>query len=116
MAKLARPQLLPGVESAGAPPRIVFRSESVIKRARIRAAIRDSADLLLLLVVDALFIHWPLAHVPLLGRQDSVAVLLGLNVLIIAYVWLSRRVPQWRARRVSSTWCGVERARFWREQ
>lgn len=112
MEKLARTQLLPGVEPAGLPPRVVFRSEAVIKHARFRAAIRDSADLLLLLVVDALFIRWPLAHVPLLDRRDSVAVLLALNVLLIAYVWLSRRVPQWRARRVSSTWCGIERARF----
>lgn len=112
MAKLARPQLLPGVEPIGAPPRIVFRSESVIKQARIRAAIRDSADLLLLLVVDAFFVHWPLAHVPLLDRYNSLGTLLCLNVLLIGYVWLSRRVPQWRARRVSSTWCRAERERI----
>lgn len=112
MEKYARPQLLPGVEPVGLPPQVVFQSAAVVRRARIRAAIRDSADLLLLLVVDAFFIRWPLAHVPLLDRHDSVGVLVMLNVLLIAYVWLSRRLPQWRARRVSSTWCFAERQRI----
>lgn len=112
MQKSARPQLLPGVSAARLPPSVVFRSDRVIRRARVRASVRDGADLLLLLVVDAFILRWPQAHVPLLDRHDSVAVLLSLNVLLIAYVWLSRQVPQWRARRVASTWCGVERARF----
>ena len=114
MQKSARPQLLPGVSATGLPPRMVFQSGRVIRRARVRAAVRDGADLLLLLVVDTLFLRWPHAHVPLLGRHDTVAVLLSLNVLLIAYVWLSRQVPRWRARRVASTWCLAERSRLGR--
>lgn len=112
MAKSARPDLLPGVSPVGVPPRVVAGSASVVRRARVRAAIRDCADLVLLLVVDAFFIRWPMAHVPLLNRHDSVAVLIVVNVLVVAYLWLSRWIPQWRARRVSSTWCGIERTRF----
>lgn len=112
MKKDARPQLLPGVTPSGDVPRVVFESQSVIKRARFRAAIRDAVDLLLLLVVDALFIQWPRAHVPLLDRHDSIIALLVLNGLLVAYMWLSRRVPQWHARRVSSTWCVTERQRL----
>lgn len=112
MEKSLRPQLLPGVSAAGLPPQVVCQSECVIRRARIRAAIRDGADLVLLLIVDTLFLRWPQAHVPMLDRHHSVAVLLSLNVLLFTYVWLSRQVPQWRARRVASTWCGSERARF----
>lgn len=115
MANSARSQLLPGVSDAGLQPHVVYRSARVIQSARRRAALRDCADLLLLLVVDALFVRWPRTHVPLLDRHDSLAVLLSLNVLLFGYVWLSRRVPQWRARHVSSTWCGAERARFGRE-
>jgi hypothetical protein len=112
MKKSARPQLLPGVSPTGYAPPVVARSRAVIRRARTRAALRDAADLLLLLVVDAFFIRWPLAHVPLLDRHDSIVALMSLNVLLIAYVWLSRQVPQWRARRVSSTWCPTERQRL----
>jgi hypothetical protein len=112
MKKTARPQLLPGVANAGIAPQIVIESRNVIRRARLRATLRDVADLLLLLVVDALFIRWPRAHVPLLDRHDTVLALFSLNVLLIAYVWLSRQVPQWHARRVSSTWCPTERQRI----
>ena len=112
MKKIARPQLLPGVARDGYAPQIVSESRSVIRRARFRAALRDAADLLLLLVVDAFFIRWPRAHVPLLDRHDSILALMALNVLLLAYVWLSRRVPQWHARRVSSTWCANERQRL----
>ena len=114
MANLARPQYLPGVSPASAPPRVVFHSADVIRRARLRATMRDTADLLLLTIVDAFFVRWPLAHVPLMQRHDSVVVLLALNALVVGYVWLSRRVPQWRARAVASTWSGVERARLGR--
>jgi hypothetical protein len=114
MQKTVQPQLLPGVSAAGIPPQVVFRSVGVVKRARNRAALRDGADLLLLLGIDAFFLRWPHAHVPLLDRHDSVFAVLSLNVLLIAYVWLCRQVPQWRARRVASTWCGVERSRFGR--
>src|SRR2546428_1989295 len=111
MAKFARPQLLPGVSTAVPAPDIAFHSRNVIRRARLHAALRDTADLLLLLAVDAFFVRWPRAHVPLFGRSDSVAILLSLNVLLIAYVWLARRIPQWHARRVSSTWCAADRQR-----
>ena len=112
MEQPARPHLLPGVSIAGEPPQVVFESRRVVRRARLRAALRDAADLLLLVGVDAFFVRWPRAHVPLLDRHDTVSVLLVVNALLIAYLWLSRRVPQWYARRVSSTWCVAERNRI----
>ena len=106
------PRLLPGVSPLEAEPKVVFQSGKLIRRARLRASIRDAADLFLLLLIDALFIGWPHAHVPLLGRSDSVIVLLVANAVIIAAVWLMRRVPQWRARRLASTWSASERQRL----
>ena len=112
MKKSARPQLLPGVALVPVTPAVVIESRAVIRRARLRATIRDAADLLLLLVVDAFFVRWPRAHVPLLDRHDSIVALVSLNVILVAYVVLSRMVPQWRARRVSSTWRHSERQRL----
>lgn len=111
MEKVARAQLLPGVSGPASEREILFQSAAVVRRARLRAAVRDGADLMLLLLVDLLFARWPLAHVPLLGRHTTISVLLALNALVIAYVWLARSIPQWRARRMSGTWCPAEQRR-----
>jgi len=112
MEKPVQRSLLPGVRDAGAPPAIVIDSRAVIARARRRAAFRDVLDLVLLLCVDGLFLGWPRAHVPLLGRHDSLLLLVGLNATMIAFLWLARAIPRWRARRVAATWCVAERTRY----
>jgi len=112
MEKAGRRTLLPGVTESGPPPDVVFESQRVIASARRRAVAHDVFDLLLLASVDGLFLRWPHAHVPMLGRQETMLVLLGANVLLIAYMWYSRAVPRWRARRLASTWSATERNRF----
>jgi hypothetical protein len=114
MERPVRRILLPGVSDAGAPPPVVIDSRVVVARARRRAIIRDVIDLLLLVGVDGLFLRWPLAHVPFLDRSDSLLVLLGLNAMLVCYVWLVRALPRWTARRVAMTWSLPERARFFR--
>jgi len=104
--------LLPGVSAAANPPAVIVQSRKVIRRARIRAILRDIFDVLLLVGVDWFFIRWPRAHVPFVDRHESVLVLLGVNVALLSYVCLARAVPRWRARRVASTWSFTERARF----
>lgn len=104
--------LLPGVRDAGAPPAVVVDSRKVIARARRRAALRDLLDLLLLGCVDGLFLQWPRAHVPGLDRAESILVIGAVNGAMLAYLWLARTVPAWRARRVAGTWCAAERSRF----
>ena len=78
----------------------------------MRAIVRDSCDLLLLIGVDWFFIRWPRAHVPFLDRHVSVLVLAAVNAALITYVLLARVFPRWRARRVASTWSFTERSRF----
>ena len=111
MEKPDRHSLLPGVRDAGTPPAVVIDSRAVIARARRRASVRDFLDLVLLLCVDGLFLGWPRAHVPMLGREDSLLALLALNGAMIAFLWLARAIPRWRARRVAATWCAAERTR-----
>ena len=112
MEKPDRRSLLPGVRDAGTPPAVVIDSRVVVARARRRAAFRDVLDLVLLLCVDGLFLGWPRAHVPMLGRNDSLLLLLVLNATTIAFLWLARAIPRWRARRVAATWCAAERSRM----
>ena len=112
MEKPARRSLLPGVSDSEPKPDVVFRSGNVVVSARRRAAIRDAFDLLLLAGVDGLFLRWPRAHVPAFDRADSLLVLMMLNALLVAYMWLARSMPRWNARRVASTWCVAERSRL----
>jgi hypothetical protein len=114
MEKLVRRIRLPGVSDAGAPPPVIIDSRSVVASARRRAIVRDVIDLLLLICVDGLFLRWPLAHVPLLDRHDSLSILVALNALLLGYMWLSRSLPRWMARRVATTWSLAERTRFFR--
>ena len=45
-------------------------------------------------------------------RRESLLLLLLANLALVAYVWLSRSIPRWRARRLASTWSPAERSRF----
>jgi hypothetical protein len=112
MERSARRTLLPGVTDADAGPDIVFESRRVIASARRRAVAHDVFDLLLLAGVDGLFLRWPHAHLPVLGREETMLVLLGVNALLIAYMWSSRAIPRWRAKRLAATWSVSERNRF----
>lgn len=105
-------ELLPGVSPEVPPPVVVFASGRVIRRARRRALWRDAFDLLLLVAVDVFFVRWPFARLPLLGRHGSLELLVAVNVLLIAYLWATRSLPGWRARRVSGTWSEDERSRL----
>jgi hypothetical protein len=107
-----RHDLLPGVSPEVPEPVVVFASAAVIRRARLRALGRDLFDLTLLIAVDVFFIRWPYARVPLLDRPHSLALLVGMNLVLIAYVWTSRTFPRWRARRMAGTWCNAERERL----
>jgi hypothetical protein len=107
-----RSDLLPGVSPDGTDPNIVFESRPVIRSARRRASLRDFFDLLLLAGVDALFIRWSHAHIPLLDRAESLLVLAIANLALIVYVWSVRTLPRWRARRLAATWSDAERHRF----
>ena len=107
-----RRDLLPGVSPEGTNPNIVFRSSPVVKTARRRATLHDFLDLLLLAGVDALFIRWSHAHIPLLDRAETMLVLAIANLALIVYVWSVRTLPRWRARRLAATWSAAERNRF----
>lgn len=109
---MERQALLPGVSAEPCPPAVVFDSRAAVRRARIRAAIIDGAQLVLVGAVDWLFLHFPHTHIPFVDRPHSLALLAGLNVLIVAHVALARTVPRWRAKRVAGTWTPEERARF----
>jgi hypothetical protein len=105
-------ELLPGVTSAACPPAVVCDARSEIKRARRRAFLRDAAQVVLLASVDYLFVQWPESRLPFLDRAESLLALRGINVLMIADVWMARALPKWSARRIASTWCRSEQERF----
>lgn len=104
--------LLPGVTVTEIPPAVVFDSRSALRQARRRRILHDLLDLTLLGGVDYLFVHWPSTHIPLMGREDSLVLLAFANALLVGCVWLARVWPRWSARRIASTWCLAERARF----
>lgn len=112
MKKPARPDLLPGVSQAASPPDVLLESRRIVNSARRRAAFRDTFDLLLLAAVDALFLRWPHAHLPVLDREHTALVVAVANALVLTYMWSARAFPRWRARRVSMTWSPSERRRF----
>lgn len=107
-----RDSLLPGVSPEAPPPSVVFDSERVIRRARRRALARDAFDLLLLFAVDAFFVRWPYARLPLLDRHGSLMLLVAVNLVLMAYLWATRTLPRWRAQRVSGSWSTVEQSRL----
>ena len=108
--------LLPGVRPDECPPRVVVTSRREISRARLRATLRDVAQILLLLGIDYFFTQWPSTHIPRLSREHTLLVVLALNSAVVTHVILSRLMPKWTARRIAATWCLAERARFFAEQ
>lgn len=109
---MTRDLLLPGVTTSAVPPAVVCDTRSEIARARRRAIARDVLQIALLVGVDTLFVQWPLAHIPGLERESSLAIVRMLNMALIAHLWLERALPRWTARRIASTWCRREQRRF----
>jgi hypothetical protein len=105
-------ELLPGVSADSCPPAVVVDSRTAIIRARRRATARDTAHVLLLGGINYLFANWPSTHVPLLSRDDSAFVVAAINAAIITHIVISRVIPRLRAKRIATTWCLSERARF----
>jgi hypothetical protein len=105
-------ELLPGVVTTACPPRVVCDAHRAIRTAKRRAVMRDVMQLVLVAAVNVLFIHWPDARLPMLDRAESLLFLTGVNLLVIAHLWLTRLLPRWSARRIASTWCRNERERF----
>ncbi|HEX2835822.1 MAG TPA: hypothetical protein VHW00_22630 [Thermoanaerobaculia bacterium] len=105
-------ELLPGVTTDSCPPRVVCDAHQAIRKARRRALLKDIGQLTILVGVDWLFLRWPEARVPFLGRADSLAILRGVNALAVADLWLTRALPKWSAMRIASTWCRSEREKF----
>ena len=112
---MARRKLLPGVSADGCPPAVLIDSRRVIVRARRRAVAYDIGQFLLLAGLDWLFLRWPYAHVPLVDRGASVLLVAALNALLVTHLVVSRAFPRWSARRIATTWCLAERARFFAE-
>ena len=109
---MSRDPLLPGVTTSAVPPIATCDTRVEIERARRRALTRDFFQIALLVAVDTLFVRWPYAHIPMLERETSLALLRSLNVAVGAHLWLERALPRWSARRIASTWCTRERRRF----
>ena len=109
---MPKDQLLPGVSTTSCPPRVVCDARAAIRRARRRVWVRDGVQLVLLLAVDWLFVHWPESRMPFADRNASLAFLRGANVLIFGHLWLVRALPRWNAKRIATTWCRSEREKF----
>jgi hypothetical protein len=105
------PELLPGISERACPPRIVCDPRPEIRKARRRALLRDAAQVVLVIAVDALLVRWPDSHVPMLTRHDSVTVVALMNGFMLGSVWLARAFPRWSARRIATTWSAAERSR-----
>ena len=112
---MPKDELLPGVTSSVCPPAVVCDARKAIKSARRRALARDVAQVTVLLAVDWLFARWPEAHIPALSRNQSLTVLEAVNAMIAAHIWCTRLIlPQWAAKRISTTWSRAEQQRFTR--
>ncbi len=109
MEKRVQRSLLPGVITTGCAPDVLAESRRVVASARRRAAFRDAFDIFLLGCVDALFLRWPYAHLPLLDRSVTMLVLASTNALLLVWIWSARILPRWRAHRVAATWNPSER-------
>ena|ERR1700720_3039901 len=109
---MGRQKLLPGIESTECPPSVVCDSRVSIRRARFRAMARDVLQIVLLLSVNYLFIRWPSTHLPFTDRHTSVLLVGAANGLSLGWLWLSRAMPRWSARRIAATWSASERRRF----
>ena len=104
--------LLPGVTTGGYEPKVRCDSRPIIVRARRLTMLREAAQLLLVVAVDWLFVRWPLSHVPVLDRHESVLLVVLFNAIVLAHVIVSKQLPQWSAKRIAATWSAAERRRF----
>jgi hypothetical protein len=109
---MSREPLLPGVTTSAVPPVVVCDTRAAIAKARRRALARDIVQVVLLIVVDTLFLHWPNTHIPGVARAGSLELVALLNAAVIVQFWLSRTLPRWTARRIASTWCRNEQEKF----
>jgi hypothetical protein len=109
---MPKQELLPGVTTVACPPLVVCDAKREIRRARRIALFRDAAQIALLLCVDYLFSYWPEARLPFLTRAESLVMLRGINVALVAHVWMTRAFPKWQATRIASTWSRGEREAF----
>ena len=109
---MPRHQLLPGVSSSGTPPRVVCDAHAAIRHARQRAIVRDFLQVSLVFAMDYLFVHWPRTRFPFVDREQSLVLLRGVNLAIVAALVLARALPTWWARRIAATWSRRERDRF----
>jgi hypothetical protein len=109
---MSRDPLLPGVNSSAVPPVVVCDTRVAIAKARRRALARDVLQFALLIVVDTLFMRWPMTHIPGVARTGSVELVALLNAAVITQLWLSRTLPRWTARRIAGTWCRSEQEKF----
>src|SRR5688500_912127 len=101
---MVKPDLLPGVSPDPCPPTVVADSRATILRARRHAALRDSVNLILLAAVDYVCLFWPAAHVPFIGREQSMTLVALLNAAVITHAIMSRLSARLAARRIASTW------------
>jgi hypothetical protein len=109
---MARRDLLPGVVDDACPPAVVFNSRRAIRRARIYAALRDLGQLSLLGGLDYYYMTRNVVHLPWLQRDSTGVVLAAFHAAVITQMFLTRVIPQWRAKRIARTWRLAERTRF----
>ncbi|MEO8217836.1 MAG: hypothetical protein ABI718_12205 [Acidobacteriota bacterium] len=107
---------LPGVtppQRTEAPinPGPVSAGDEVVS-ARRAATFRDLFDGLILFALDLTVLTWPEARLPWVTRRDSIAALILFHIFFLSYCMLTRKIPQWRARRIAATWSAAERHRF----
>ncbi len=113
---MRRHETLPGVEARPVPPRVVFDSAAIVRQARRMAALRDSAQLLLLGAVDYMFTLYPGTHVPFLNRPQSAGLLAGVNAAVICGIAAARWLPRLRSKHIASTWGPDEQEKFRKKQ
>jgi hypothetical protein len=104
--------LLPGAGNRNsAAPTPVYNARQAISSARRRALLSDVLDVGLLAGVDVIFARWTSATLPFLSRMTSLEILVLANLAILGACVLRRKMPQWRARRISRSWSPTERER-----
>jgi hypothetical protein len=77
----------------------------------VRATIRDILQVVLFVSVNYLFIRWPSTHLPFTDRHTSVVVMAAIDGAFFVWLYLSRVMPRWTARRIATTWSAAERRR-----
>ncbi|HVT43635.1 MAG TPA: hypothetical protein VMT00_04525 [Thermoanaerobaculia bacterium] len=102
--------LLPGaLDATAVSPEPCIDARAIIRSARRRAFLQDLVDVSLLTAIDIAFITWKSARLPFFTREDTLAILLLLHVVIFGYILLVRKMPALRARFIASSWRPEER-------